>query len=67
MPGHHAGVPLMFTGLEGSMTGGAALPTGRAVDVIDGVACTLIDMGMPIVVMDAADLGITGRRDARGR
>ena len=43
------------------MTGGAALPTGRAVDVIDGVACTLIDMGMPIVVMDAADLGITGR------
>jgi len=61
VPGHHAGVPLMFTGLEGSMTGGAALPTGRAVDVIDGVACTLIDMGMPIVVMDAADLGITGR------
>ncbi len=61
VPGHHAGVPLMFTGLQGSMTGGAMLPTGRDVDVIEGIACTLIDMGMPIVVMDAADLGLTGR------
>jgi 4-oxalomesaconate tautomerase len=61
VPGAHAAVPLMFTGLEGSMTGGAMLPTGNAVDVIGGVACTLIDMGMPIVVMDAADVGITGQ------
>ncbi|WP_338051971.1 4-oxalomesaconate tautomerase [Roseicyclus persicicus] len=61
VPGRHAGVPLMFTGLEGSMTGGAMLPTGNAVDVIGGVACTLIDMGMPIVVMDAADFRITGQ------
>jgi 4-oxalomesaconate tautomerase len=30
------------------------------VDVIDGVACTLIDNGMPCVVMRAADLGIEG-------
>jgi 4-oxalomesaconate tautomerase len=63
VPGHHAAVPLMFSGLAGSMTGGAMLPTGKAIDVIEGVACTLVDMGMPIVVMDAADLGITGRED----
>ena len=61
VPGHHAGVPLMFTGLQGSMTGGAMLPTGNYVDVINGIECTLIDMGMPIVVMAAADLGITGQ------
>ena len=28
--------------------------------MIDGVACTLIDNGMPVVVMRAADLGISG-------
>lgn len=63
VPGQHAGVALMFSGLAGSMTGGAMLPTGHAVDRIDGVACTLIDMGMPIVVMAAADFGLTGRED----
>lgn len=63
VPGRHAAVPLMFTGLAGSMTGGAMLPTGRAVDRIGGVDCTLIDMGMPIVVMAAEDFGITGRED----
>lgn len=59
VPGHHAAVPLTFLDTAGS-TCGALLPTGRAVDVIDGVACTLIDNGMPVVVMRAADLGITG-------
>ncbi len=59
VPGHHASVPLTFLDTAGS-TCGALLPTARAVDVIDGVACTLIDNGMPVVVMRAADLGITG-------
>ncbi|MBF9030882.1 4-oxalomesaconate tautomerase [Rhodobacterales bacterium HKCCE3408] len=59
VPGHHAAVPLMFDRLAGSMTG-ALLPTGHAVDEIEGVACTLIDNGMPCVVMAAADFGITG-------
>ena len=36
----------MFQNIAGSMCG-ALLPTGRAVDVIDGVDCTLIDNGMP--------------------
>jgi len=37
-----------------------ALPTGNAVDVIEGVEATLIDNGMPVVVMRASDLGKTG-------
>ncbi|GGB14299.1 4-oxalomesaconate tautomerase [Allosediminivita pacifica] len=59
VPGHHAPVPLLFEGLAGSMCG-ALLPTGSPVDEVEGVACTLIDMGMPCVVMAAADLGIEG-------
>jgi len=59
VPGTHAAVPLMFTGIAGSMCG-ALLPSGNAVDVIEGVDCTLIDNGMPCVVMRASDLGIEG-------
>lgn len=62
VPGHHAAVPLMFQNIAGSMCG-ALLPTGNAVDVIAGVACTLIDNGMPCVVMRAADFGLTGQED----
>lgn len=60
VPGAHAPVPLMFTGIAGSMCG-AMLPSGRDVEVIDGIACTLIDNGMPIVVMAAAAFGLTGQ------
>lgn len=59
VPGTHAAVPILSDGLAGSMTG-AMLPTGRACDVIDGIACTLIDNGMPCVVMAASDLGVRG-------
>ncbi|MGB1081987.1 MAG: PrpF domain-containing protein, partial [Alphaproteobacteria bacterium] len=40
---------------------GALLPTGRVTDRIDGVDCTLIDNGMPCVIMDAADFGLSGQ------
>lgn len=60
VPGTHAAVPLMFENIAGSMCG-ALLPTGHAVDEIDGVACTLIDNGMPCVILRASDLGRTGR------
>ncbi|KAA9007862.1 4-oxalomesaconate tautomerase [Histidinibacterium aquaticum] len=59
VPGRHAPVPLMFDSVAGSMCG-ALLPTGNAVDEIEGVDCTLIDNGMPCVVMRAADLGVEG-------
>ncbi|MDP3339588.1 4-oxalomesaconate tautomerase [Frigidibacter sp.] len=60
VPGTAAPVPLMFQNIAGSMCG-ALLPTGNAVDVIDGVDCTLIDNGMPCVILRAADLGISGQ------
>jgi 4-oxalomesaconate tautomerase len=39
------------------------LPTGNAFDVVNDVPVTLIDNGMPCVVMKAADVGITGYED----
>jgi 4-oxalomesaconate tautomerase len=62
VPGCHAPVALMFERIAGSMCG-ALLPTGRAADVIKGVACTLIDNGMPVVVMRAADFGLSGQEN----
>ncbi|CDZ54014.1 4-oxalomesaconate tautomerase [Neorhizobium galegae] len=59
VPGTSAPVPIVFADTAGSSCG-ALLPTGNAVDVIDGVACTLIDNGMPCVVMRSDVLGITG-------
>jgi 4-oxalomesaconate tautomerase len=59
VPGTAAAIQLDFADIAGG-TCGALLPTGNAVDVIDGVEVTLIDNGMPVVVMRAADLGVTG-------
>ena len=59
VPGTHAPVPLEFRDTAGSSCG-ALLPTGNAFDVIEDVRCTLIDNGMPCIVMQAADLGATG-------
>ncbi|MGB3336058.1 MAG: 4-oxalomesaconate tautomerase [Devosia sp.] len=59
VPGTSAPIPITFADTAGSSCG-ALLPTGNAADVIDGVACTLIDNGMPCVIMRAADLGISG-------
>ncbi len=60
VPGQHAAVPLLFANIAGSMCG-ALLPTGNAVDVIDGVEVTLIDNGMPCVILRASDFGISGQ------
>jgi 4-oxalomesaconate tautomerase len=58
-PGTSAPIMVTFLDAEGSVCG-ALLPTGNVVDVIDGVRCTLIDNGMPVIVMKAADLGRYG-------
>jgi 4-oxalomesaconate tautomerase len=65
VPGTAAPIALSFRDAAGSMCG-ALLPTGRALDEIDGLAVTMIDNGMPVVVMRAQDLGRTGyeSRDA---
>ena len=62
VPGTHAPVLLEFRDTAGSSCG-ALLPTGNAADEVNGVSVTLIDNGMPCVVMKAADLGITGYED----
>jgi len=62
VPGSAAPIPLEFRDTAGSSCG-ELLPTGNAADLIDGVACTLIDNGMPCVVFKAADVGASGYED----
>jgi 4-oxalomesaconate tautomerase len=59
VPGTAAPVLENFPEAAGS-TCGALLPTGNASDVIDGIDITCIDNGMPVVVLRAKDLGISG-------
>lgn len=59
VPGTAAPVPIAFRDTAGSSCG-ALFPSGRVADVIDGVEVTLIDNGMPCVMLRAADLGIAG-------
>jgi 4-oxalomesaconate tautomerase len=60
VPGTHAPIPLEFRDTAGSSCG-ALLPTGNPIDIIAGTACTLIDNGMPCVILSAADVGATGQ------
>jgi 4-oxalomesaconate tautomerase len=59
VPGPAAAIPIEFKNTAGSSCG-ALLPSGRAVDVIDGIEVTMIDNGMPCVVLRAEDMGISG-------
>jgi 4-oxalomesaconate tautomerase len=60
VPGTASPIPMRFKDTAGSSCG-ALLPTGKPLDYIDGVEVTCIDNGMPVVVMRAQDLGISGR------
>lgn len=62
VPGSAAPIPLTFRDTAGSSCG-ALLPTGNGVDRIDGIDCTLIDNGMPCVVIAARDVGVSGYED----
>ena len=59
VPGMSAAIPLEFSDTAGSSCG-ALFPTGNTVDLIDGVPFTLIDNGMPYVILRAAGVGISG-------
>ena len=59
VPGTGAPVVLNLMRCVGSKTG-AMLPSGRPQDAIDGVPATLIDVAMPMMVVRADSLGITG-------
>ena len=59
VPGTAAPIVCNYLDVAGSATG-SLLPTGRVLDEVDGVEITCIDNGMPVVVLRAQDLGITG-------
>lgn len=59
VPGTAAPIPIDFLDIAGSSCG-ALLPTGNTLDVIDGVEVSCIDNGMPVVLLRAADFGLSG-------
>src|SRR5512132_3091334 len=58
--GTAAPIRLNFLDAWGSVTG-SLFPTGRRIDRIDGIELTCIDAAMPLVIMHARELGLTGR------
>jgi len=59
VPGTAAAIPIDFLDVAGSSCG-ALLPTGRVVDHVDGLDVTCVDNGMPVVILRAADFGLSG-------
>lgn len=59
VPGTAAPIRIDFLDTAGSSCG-RLLPTGRPLDKVDGTDVTLIDNGMPVVVLRASDVGVTG-------
>lgn len=59
VPGHAAPIVLAFSGVAGSSCG-ALYPSGQLREEVDGVTVTCIDNGMPVVLLRATDLGISG-------
>lgn len=63
VPGTAAPIKLNFKSAVGAVTG-KLLPTGRALDVIDGIEVSCVDMAMPMVLMRAEQFGKTGYETA---
>jgi 4-oxalomesaconate tautomerase len=59
VPGTSAPIVCNYLDVAGSVCG-SLLPTGNLIDVVDGIEVSCVDNGMPVVVLRAADLGITG-------
>ena len=59
VPGTAAPVKLAFVDASGAKTG-KLLPTGNALDDIDGIAVSCVDVAMPCVIAKASDFGKTG-------
>ena len=54
-----APISLEFLDIEGSLCG-ELLPSGSKKDEVDGYSLTMIDNGMPCVIIEADQLGLTG-------
>jgi 4-oxalomesaconate tautomerase len=59
VPGTAAAIRIDFRDTSGSVCG-TLLPTGDTLDQLDGIEATLIDNGMPMIVLRASDLGRSG-------
>ncbi|WP_137166646.1 4-oxalomesaconate tautomerase [Salinimonas lutimaris] len=59
VPGSSAPVLIDFQDIAGSSCG-ALFPTGHLTDTVDDIQVTCIDNGMPVVLMDASALGVSG-------
>ena len=59
VPGTHAPIAIEFLDVAGSSCG-ALFPTGRVLDVIEGIRVTCIDNGMPVVCLKAEEVGLSG-------
>ncbi len=59
VPGTAAPIICNYLDTVGSSCG-SLLPTGNHQDIIDGMAVTCIDNGMPLVLLKAADFGLSG-------
>lgn len=59
VPGTAAPVHLAFLDASGSKTG-KLLPTGSALEVVDGVEISCVDAAMPVVIVRASALGKSG-------
>ncbi|MDM0026513.1 4-oxalomesaconate tautomerase [Variovorax saccharolyticus] len=57
--GTAAPILLNFLDAWGAVTG-QVFPTGKRIDLIDGIEVTCIDAAMPLMIVRAADLGVTG-------
>lgn len=64
VPGTGAPVLLNFLDAGGAKTG-RLLPTGRPVDVVDGIEVSCVDFSSPIVFVAAASLGKTGHESKK--
>jgi 4-oxalomesaconate tautomerase len=59
VPGSAAAIYIDFEATAGASCG-VLLPTGNIVDIVCGVPVTAIDNGMPVIVMRAVDVGVSG-------
>jgi hypothetical protein len=62
--GTGAPIRLSFLDAWGAVTG-SVFPTGRRIDVVDGTELTCIDAAMPLMIVRARDLGLSGSESPR--
>jgi 4-oxalomesaconate tautomerase len=59
VPGTGAAIVLEFLAATGAKTG-KMLPSGRPLDIIDGIPVSCVDVSTPMVLLEASSIGKTG-------